>query len=358
MPAPQAVFRSKFIFIFLFFVVAVSFYVDAPGPQYITKSLQQIPLNVTSSSWSGSSQKQQQWKPTQLKDLNTKYAYATFLAGNDMDEVEDVYLLGARLLAYQLLHDPQTRSNGIPFIVAVTKTVAPAKIERLQREGAVTVVVDDLVAEWIYKINPDNPLNPRFKDVMTKLRLWEFTQFERICLLDGDTVLVENIDGVFDDPATKMMVNKNSTEFIRHDEGPQPEEYAIASRGEPRTFFFLFHFPHPCIHATFNLQQTPPNEKKENQTQHLNRIRPRIPPLGRKRRIRIRPKLLQQRLHRLPALARHFFLLHLSPQHLRRPLGQRSARAKPTQLGASPARREHALGHTESHLEHPFPHYP
>ncbi len=231
-------FRSKYIFIFLFCISAVFFYLHAPNPQRLARSLEhQIPLNDTLSSSPSRpySPQNKPWRPTELEDLKSKYAYVTFLAGNDMDEVEDVYLLGARLLAYQLLHDPQTRSNGIPFVVVVTKTVAQSKIERLQREGAVIVVVEDLVAGWIYTINPDNPLNPRFKDVMTKLRIWELTQFERICLLDGDTVLTDNIDGVFDDPAVKMMINKNDTRWIKDDEGPQPEEYAIASTAEPST---------------------------------------------------------------------------------------------------------------------------
>lgn len=31
--------------------------------------------------------------------------------------------------------------------------------------------------------------NPQYKDVATKLRVWELVQFERVLLVDGDTIL-------------------------------------------------------------------------------------------------------------------------------------------------------------------------
>ncbi|KAF2825450.1 nucleotide-diphospho-sugar transferase [Ophiobolus disseminans] len=228
-PAPL---RSKVVLVWVFILGAFLFFLFAPLPNQIDAyrdatvddAHDAVPVHTVPH--------QSQWKPTELKDLTSKYAYATFLAGNDKDEHDDVYLLGARILAYQLLHAQGTKTNNsIPFVVIVTKTVSPAKMERLQKDGAVVVVVDDLVAEWIVL---KSPINARFKDVMTKLRLWELTQFERICLIDGDTILMDNIDGVFDDPAVKTQQTQNKAEAIKDDEAPFPHEYAFASTAEPK----------------------------------------------------------------------------------------------------------------------------
>lgn len=222
--------RSRIAAVWLFLTGACLFFLYAPLPDR-AHTYREAAVDAV---WHPYAPDQQKWKPTKLEDVTSKYAYATFLAGNEKSEKEDVYLLGARLLAYQLIHDPKTKSNAsIPFIVIVTKTVSAAKIERLQRDGAVVVVVDDLVANWVTQINP------RFKDVMTKLRLWEFTQFERICLIDGDTVLMDNIDGVFDDPAVKMQHTLHKPEAVKDDEAPLPSEYAFATTAEPSTYNLL-----------------------------------------------------------------------------------------------------------------------
>ncbi|KAK4956086.1 hypothetical protein LTR28_005972 [Elasticomyces elasticus] len=68
---------------------------------------------------------------------------------------------------------------------------------------------------------------------MTKLRLWELTQFERILFLDGDTVLTRPLDDVFDDPAVKLQVTRDNTKYIVADEGTLPLTYAFA--GVPET---------------------------------------------------------------------------------------------------------------------------
>ncbi|KAH8725870.1 nucleotide-diphospho-sugar transferase [Phaeosphaeriaceae sp. PMI808] len=218
--------------VWLFLIGAFLFFISAPLPARVDDYRDKVVYTAVDAVWRPYSPHQNHWRPTELKDVTSKYAYATFLAGNDQDESEDVYFLGARLLAFQLIHDPPTKSNNsIPFIVIVTKTVSSAKKERLQKDGAVVVVVEDLVADWIAD---RDPINPRFRDVMTKLRLWEFTQFERICLVDGDTVLMENIDGVFNDPAVKTQITMDKSDAIRHDEAPLPHKYAFATTAEPR----------------------------------------------------------------------------------------------------------------------------
>ena len=77
-------------------------------------------------------------------------AVVTFLANefngrdNDNDD-DDVYYIGARLIAYQLLHAPETRFlNPTPLIVLVTHDVRPSKRQRLMDDGATVVEVNNI----------------------------------------------------------------------------------------------------------------------------------------------------------------------------------------------------------------------
>ncbi|HET8936930.1 MAG TPA: hypothetical protein VFN67_25985 [Polyangiales bacterium] len=45
---------------------------------------------------------------------------------------------------------------------------------------------------------PDRLLFPRFETVFTKLRAWELTAFDRVILLDADTLVLQNVDDLFD----------------------------------------------------------------------------------------------------------------------------------------------------------------
>ena len=159
------------------------------------------------------------------------YAFATLLSSTTVDltapDDDDVYFVGARLLCYQLLHAPETRlSKPIPFVVAVTKDVPSSKRNRLIHDGAEIIEVEKLSADWVQS-------DQRYSDVLTKLRIANWTQFERVMFLDVDTVLSEPLDGIFDDPAARVLNNlelqtRNHTDVVKDDEAPQPSTYVFA----------------------------------------------------------------------------------------------------------------------------------
>lgn len=157
-----------------------------------------------------------------------KYAFATFLAdtlhANDTDSNHDHYFIATRMLAYQLLHAPETRSTvEIPFIVMVTEDIQEEKRERLQKDGAIVIQGDSIHAEWIM------PDRKSWGDVLTKLRFWELTDYDRICFLDSDTVLTRPIDGIFDDPAVSLQATGNiSSGNSRENEDLIPATYGFA----------------------------------------------------------------------------------------------------------------------------------
>ncbi|MCJ1279427.1 hypothetical protein MMC21_007251 [Puttea exsequens] len=161
-----------------------------------------------------------------------KLAYVTFLSSTTVDnnapDDEDHYFTGARVLAYQLLHDPKTRTRkNIPFVVAVSRDVPSSKRERLIKDGAQIQEVERLTADWI-------ETEHRYSEVMTKLRIASWYHFDRVMFLDVDTILTQPLDGIFHDPAARVRKNlqlhirKNDTEAFKLDEGDQPRTYVFA----------------------------------------------------------------------------------------------------------------------------------
>ena len=75
-----------------------------------------------------------------------KRAFVAFLEGldngkNDTIDEDDVYYVATRVLVYQLLHGPETRTlTSIPVVVMCTKDVAEHKRARLEKDGAIVTV--------------------------------------------------------------------------------------------------------------------------------------------------------------------------------------------------------------------------
>ena len=169
-----------------------------------------------------------------------RVAFATFLAGDpDQDsttnnstddestDAQDGYFLGARVLAYALLHSPVTGTNAsIPFLVLVTPDVSARKRARLTLDGATVIPVPKIDSEWVH------PAAPRWRDVMAKLRLWELDAFTKICFVDADTLVTRRLDGVFWDEATLARPSLHNVEQIREDEDRLPRTYMLASHAD------------------------------------------------------------------------------------------------------------------------------
>jgi alpha-N-acetylglucosamine transferase len=174
-----------------------------------------------------------------------KYAFAAFLApmarahptGNQLND-EDHYMVGIRMLIYQLLHDPTTKTNNsIPFIVLVTENVPEEDRSRLIRDGASIVEVSPIKIDWI------KPGRERWANVMDKLHVFELIQYEKILLLDADHVIAKPLDGVFEDSATEILANLRKPEHTLDDEGPQPDTFMMAGNSGPYEADHLYPAP-------------------------------------------------------------------------------------------------------------------
>lgn len=122
-----------------------------------------------------------------------KRAFATFLSGRQENDMEnDNYFTGTRVMAYQLLHQPGVKSK-YPFLVFVTKYVTKAKRDVLRNEGAIVIDAPDVK-------NNGHFITDRWKDIYSKLRIFEQTQYELIAFLDNDMLITKNMDSIFDEP--------------------------------------------------------------------------------------------------------------------------------------------------------------
>ncbi|GAM87586.1 hypothetical protein ANO11243_056130 [Dothideomycetidae sp. 11243] len=163
-----------------------------------------------------------------VNGIRSKYAFATLLYGStqELEYEDDNYLIATRILAYQLLHAPETRLRNpdIPFLVLVTSNVKESARDRLRKDGATVIEVPQLDADWLA------PGKLTWSKTMTKLRLWELVDFDRIAFLDADHLLVRPMDDIFSDPAVEEQVTKPSDTIDVT--APLPSTYVFAGNND------------------------------------------------------------------------------------------------------------------------------
>ncbi|KAF2148768.1 glycosyltransferase family 8 protein [Myriangium duriaei CBS 260.36] len=170
---------------------------------------------------------------THVGKLKSKHAFATLLAGtgDDTDYNNNNYYHNIRVLTYQLLHAPETRvrNRDIPFIVMVTDDIVEQARERLRRDGAIVVEVPRLVDAG-YKTP-----KVRWADCMTKLRLWELVDFERVAFIDADTIIASPLDDIFSDPSVEEQPTLAGADARFPGAGAVPSTYVFAGNSDHRT---------------------------------------------------------------------------------------------------------------------------
>ncbi|PGG96503.1 hypothetical protein AJ79_09563 [Helicocarpus griseus UAMH5409] len=135
----------------------------------------------------------------------------------------DPYFDAARILTYQILHAPATRTRlGIGFVVFVHEGVGQKERDRLRRDGAQVVELKDFTVDWV------RPKDARWVDIMTKLRLWQMVQYDLIVFLDADSVLTKPLDDLLSSPDIRPRAPKEPTGIYHGLNLPLPETYLVA----------------------------------------------------------------------------------------------------------------------------------
>jgi alpha-N-acetylglucosamine transferase len=170
---------------------------------------------------------------TKVSD-SEKLGYVTWLGktGTGSDS-EDVYFLATRILVYQILHDPVTRSpNSLPIVVMTTPDVAPSNRARLIKDGATVHEIDFITEgmDWL------KPRRKTWRNIMAKLRAWQLTSFDRLLMLDTDMLLRRPLDALFSEPSAQLAMTLDPSTLpssqLRPDEGLLPAHYLLAGGPE------------------------------------------------------------------------------------------------------------------------------
>jgi alpha-N-acetylglucosamine transferase len=135
--------------------------------------------------------------------IHDKVAYATFYCTHLAEECdEDPYFDAVRLLIYQILHRPSTRTRlGIPLLVFVVPHVSEARRDVFRSTGASVIEMDYVrwwTNDWI------RPRHERWIDQLCKLRIFEQVAYDRILYLDADMLLVKSLDGIWSEPVSNQ----------------------------------------------------------------------------------------------------------------------------------------------------------
>ncbi|PVH94730.1 glycosyltransferase family 8 protein [Periconia macrospinosa] len=168
-----------------------------------------------------------------FKSSEEKLAFAMFFSST-VDQTEDLandkYFISARMLVWQLLHSPRTRSRrNVDVVILVTPSVSESRRRVLEADGAIIQPIDFLRKEW------GEFRETRWEDMLAKLRGWEMTQYSRVAMLDTDIILREPIDHIFDDEATqfkKTLSIDNVRNKPPQGAPPLPDSYVLAGVGE------------------------------------------------------------------------------------------------------------------------------
>ena len=132
------------------------------------------------------------------------------------------------------MHQPEIRTNtSIPFVVIVSNEVSQSKRTRLEKDGAKVVVVDTISdPEWL-------DTRRQYQGVMTKLRIFQQTQYEKILYMDADMLLTRRMDGIFEDEGT-MIQQSNKSLDAQYETAPLPSSFLLAGQAQQRTRVHLY----------------------------------------------------------------------------------------------------------------------
>lgn len=167
------------------------------------------------------------------KDGNEKLAYVILLSGTvdstqGEDLENDVYFVATRILVWQLLHVPETRTKH-DVIVLVTPTVSQSRRDRLEKDGVQVRPVEFVEISGSPWIKGEAR---QFDDLMTKFRAWQLTEYNRVLLFDSDSMVRKNMDKIFDEPLAQ--IQKSLTGGFKPLEGQMkwPDKYLFAGGSE------------------------------------------------------------------------------------------------------------------------------
>ncbi|CCG84692.1 protein of unknown function [Taphrina deformans PYCC 5710] len=118
------------------------------------------------------------------------YAYATLLCTHDPNE-RDPFFIAAQQIVWRILWSDW--HSQYPIIVFVCPSTPSYQRRILAGQGA---IIEEI--ELITVSDPSKLHLSRWRDQLTKLNMWKYTDYKRITFLDVDAFPVQNMDDIFD----------------------------------------------------------------------------------------------------------------------------------------------------------------
>ncbi|KAL9567453.1 hypothetical protein ACKAV7_008403 [Fusarium commune] len=127
---------------------------------------------------------------TQEPDSVQRYGYFTLLTN-------DEYVTAALVLVQSLNH---TKTNLPLCILVVENEIGNSNMIELRRTFDQVISIEKIAG--VRNDNLKTIGRPDLQDTLTKLQVWSQTQFDRILFLDTDTLVLSNLDHLFELPPT------------------------------------------------------------------------------------------------------------------------------------------------------------
>ena len=131
------------------------------------------------------------YRPHNLASTGQQPTYATYFSSRNTS-LHDPYFIATQQVVHRTLWSPTSASTKYPFTVFVGPFI-PNEQRNIFR-GAGANVVELPIVDW----QPTQDIYARWKDLFSKLHMWNQTQFSRIAFLDSDAFPLQNIDDIFD----------------------------------------------------------------------------------------------------------------------------------------------------------------
>lgn len=104
------------------------------------------------------------------------------------------YWMGALVWA-QGLRETKTRVPNIVIMCRQCQSVPPIALEAFKRLNATIMPIESMQHDKLFTNIPGT-----WKSAFDKLNVWKLTQFEKVLFMDADTLVVQNIDHLFNEP--------------------------------------------------------------------------------------------------------------------------------------------------------------
>jgi len=138
-----------------------------------------------------------QLEKSKNEDVKKREAFVTLLV-NEVDfSQSETYTYGdaAKVLVYSLLYVAKTKRDVIVFVLP---RISVNTRQFLSKLGAQIIQVE-LIDRPTHNMQKKPPA-ARWLELFTKLRLWQFTKYEKIVYIDSDCIVLRNIDFLFGYP--------------------------------------------------------------------------------------------------------------------------------------------------------------